>query len=676
MAIFKANILKNFKKFVRFFGINKRPLLFCILFGSLLCSLIEILGRHSFVSFAEFVIDNPFKFVYNALIVVFTLTLSLLVKRRIFAIALISAAWLTLGVANCVLLTVRITPLNVSDFRIILDAFNIIGLYLNPFQIALIIVGFIIADILLVLMWRKTPKYSRSFARSLTSIFCIFCGLFVMTGIGVYSSELPEDIDSLDSAYDENGFVYGFAMTVLDRGIGQPDDYSAENMEQLCMWLGTSDDEPVESDANIVFVQLESVFDTARLSGFEASADPMPNYTALKDRFTSGLLTVPSVGAGTANTEFEVLTGMTTDCFGAGEYPYYTVLGEKTCESLAYIARAAGMTAHAIHNNDGAFYDRNTVYDRLGFNTYTSLEYMRGVEYNKTDWAEDAVLNTVITDALDSTDGFDFVFAVTVAAHGAYPDDIAPDGLLKVDCTDDESRRAQFEYYINELRKVDDFIGKLIADIENRGEKTIVVLYGDHIPALDLDDERFITGNSHTTEYVICDNFGLTENDRDLCAYHLSAAVTSRLGLTGGPVNTLSRVMLASDSPFASAYLDALTLIQYDMLYGDAVCDKNTKITRTSDFKMSIYPLTAESAAYIVGENESADTLVVCGEGFTEFSRVIIGGSEHDTVFVNENTLCVPDVRLFNLDDTVTVGQFNESGKLLSESEPCDITVK
>ena len=35
---------------------------------------------------------------------------------------------------------------------------------------------------------------------------------------------------------------------------------------------------------------------------------------------------VPSVGAGTANTEFEVLTGMNMRFFGPGEYPYKTVV--------------------------------------------------------------------------------------------------------------------------------------------------------------------------------------------------------------------------------------------------------------------------------------------------------------------------------------------------------------
>ena len=56
--------------------------------------------------------------------------------------------------------------------------------------------------------------------------------------------------------------------------------------------------------------------------------NPIPNFTKLKEECTSGFLTMPAIGAGTANSEFEVLTGFDVAYFGAGEYPYKTVLGK------------------------------------------------------------------------------------------------------------------------------------------------------------------------------------------------------------------------------------------------------------------------------------------------------------------------------------------------------------
>lgn len=69
--------------------------------------------------------------------------------------------------------------------------------------------------------------------------------------------------------------------------------------------------------------------------------------------YSSGYFKVPSVGAGTANTEFEVLTGMNLRYFGPGEYPYKTVLKDQTSESAATALAALGYGTHALHNNGG-----------------------------------------------------------------------------------------------------------------------------------------------------------------------------------------------------------------------------------------------------------------------------------------------------------------------------------
>ena len=56
---------------------------------------------------------------------------------------------------------------------------------------------------------------------------------------------------------------------------------------------------------------------------------------------------MPSVGAGTANTEFEVLTGMNLRYFGPGEYPYKTIMKKQQTESVATALKEFGYGAHA-----------------------------------------------------------------------------------------------------------------------------------------------------------------------------------------------------------------------------------------------------------------------------------------------------------------------------------------
>lgn len=73
------------------------------------------------------------------------------------------------------------------------------------------------------------------------------------------------------------------------------------------------------------------------------------------EQYPSGYLDVPIVGAGTVNTEFEVMTGMNLDDFGPGEYPFKTILKETTCESIAYNLKEYGYATHAIHDNTATF---------------------------------------------------------------------------------------------------------------------------------------------------------------------------------------------------------------------------------------------------------------------------------------------------------------------------------
>ena len=94
---------------------------------------------------------------------------------------------------------------------------------------------------------------------------------------------------------------------------------------------------------NIIFLQLESFFDPKLVDYLEMSEDPIPVFRKLMKEYTSGYYKVPSVGAGTANTEFESITGMSLHYFGPGEYPYKSILKETTCESAPYILKDTGI---------------------------------------------------------------------------------------------------------------------------------------------------------------------------------------------------------------------------------------------------------------------------------------------------------------------------------------------
>ena len=154
-------------------------------------------------------------------------------------------------------------------------------------------------------------------------------------------------------AYEDYGYPYCLATTIFNTGISEPRDYSEDEINRI---EKTESNLPKTKEdgkrPNILFLQLESFFDPTLVNYLDISEDPIPNFRKLMKEYSSGYYKVPSVGAGTANTEFETITGMSLHYFGPGEYPYKSILKETTCESVPYVLKNLGYSTHAVHNNE------------------------------------------------------------------------------------------------------------------------------------------------------------------------------------------------------------------------------------------------------------------------------------------------------------------------------------
>ena len=367
---------------------------------------------------------------------------------------------------------------------------------------------------------------------------------------------------------------------------------------------------------------------------------------------------MPVVGAGTVNSEFEVLTGMNIDDFGIGEYPYKTIVKETACESLAYNLKPYGYHAFAIHNNTGDFYDRNLVYPNLGFDTFTSVEYMWPDSYTPMDWAKDSILTEEIETALDSTNGQDFVFTVSVQGHGSYPSDSSVKYTHHVtvssDTITDEAYMDQLNYYVNQLYEMDQFIGDLMDMLRNRHEPTILVMYGDHCPSLDLTDEKLTSGTIYDTEYFIWNNIGLTFDWQDMQAYEISSTILSALEIPDGAINAYhqnSGRQLKNGEITEEEYLSGLKELEYDVLYGDKITYGGENPYTPTNLQMGFFPITISDATYTKDH-----VLIIRGENFTRYSTVHVNGTSCDTLYLDPNTLVVANVDLSGRTE-ITVAQ-------------------
>lgn len=657
------NLMNKVKTFLQ--KIWTYDLVHTAVYSLILELVVECFNRRGIMGLA-FPFMHPVIFIYNTLIIMTTMTIALFFTRRIFAYCVISVVWIGLSLTNFIILSSRKTPFTAMDFYLIKDAIKVAGLYVSIVQIILIALLVIAVITGLVFLWRKAPKIevtikkTKFYAYAGVQLVLVFLATY---GIGItllFTGAVEGHFGNLAQAYKKYGFSHCFVSSVLDRGIKKSGEYSEEYMESLKKDLDDVEPEADDKTPNIIFVQLESFFDPTHVKGITLSENPLPNYQKLISEYSSGYLSVPCFGAGTCNTEFEVQTGINIDDFGPGEYPYRTIMKSKVCESMAYDLKKLGYSTHAIHNNDGTFYDRNLVFSHLGYDTFTSIEYMDGFEKTPMGWAKDYVLTDEIDKALNSTSGTDYVFTISVQGHGDYPstpmEGYTPE--IKVTNFPVAEQQASFEYYVNQIHEMDNFIGELVDKLSERDEETILVLYGDHLPTFDFTDEMLTNGDKFQTQYVIWSNFQMDKQNKDIQAYQLSAYVMERLGMSEGYIMKYhqSKKNLPEDE-----YLKNLKILEYDILYGKKEIYGGDTPYVATELKMGIDDIE------ITDVYNYGDTVFIEGNHFNDYSCALINGKEYATEKISDRLLRVKGAKV-KKDDLVTVAQKGDDKVELSRT--------
>ena len=423
---------------------NRFSLLFHALLACVLNIVIEAISRHSLFEALDYMTGTPMVFLYNAFMIFITFSIVYLFRRRVFVRILISVFWLILGVANGYMLLKRVTPFNARDLKVAKDGLSLINNYFNGFELIVLVIGIVSVVIWVVSMWKRGGQFEGKVHHvwALLGIIVCFAAYGLFSNLAVEKRVVSTYFGNIAFAYEDYGLPYCFMASVFNTGITEPNDYNKKTIEKISNNGEITKNETGRSEdelPNIIFIQLESYFDVAEAEFFTTSEDASPNLHEMYKKYSSGYFKVPSVGAGTANTEFEVLTGMNLRYFGPGEYPYKTVLKNQTAESAATALAALGYGAHALHNNGGNFYSRANVFNNIGFDSFTSKEFMNILQTTENGWAKDDILIQHIIDAMNTTEQRDFVFGVSVQGHGDYPEEqIIENPKIKVEGIEDE----------------------------------------------------------------------------------------------------------------------------------------------------------------------------------------------------------------------------------------------
>ena len=399
------------------------------------------------------------------------------------------------------------------------------------------------------------------------------CALAVALGVVLPSYEgLGVEISYWDTAwtYRIHGFLPSFIAITQDLAIEVPEGYSDESAAELeASYVAAYDETRGASESrvaaeeqfselqpSVVYVVNETFADLNSLGDEPWGYAGPERYNSRDDTLLRGALSVSITGGGTANSEFEVLTGVSLAYVGEGKYPfslYDLSLGPSVIRQF----KDLGYETTAMHPNIPNNYNRLTAYEGLGFDTYLSIEDFEGAEWFHSGVSDAATYEKVL-EVLESSDQPQFIFDLTMQNHSSYDQNnlgdvpqYSIDGL-------DEDENAQLSEYIACIEESDRALEEFLAELEGLDRPVVVIFFGDHQPKLSKDlcdalygtDEDALARNQrlYYTTYSVWANYNVAGSGQDgeSASTSISYLAAEALEAIGAPLSDFQKAQLVA----------------------------------------------------------------------------------------------------------------------------------
>jgi phosphoglycerol transferase MdoB-like AlkP superfamily enzyme len=343
-----------------------------------------------------------------------------------------------------------------------------------------------------------------------------------------------------------DGTAVAFLMELQYINIDKPDNYSADNAEEILSNYGNGSDGDAANGSlpNIIVIMNEAFSDPAVLGDFETNQDYMPYIHSIMsgevDNTVSGYMNVSVVGGNTANTEFEFLTGSTMAFLPSGSVAYQQYL-KKEMPSLASHLKELGYETIATHPYNSTGWDRNKVYPLLGFDEMYFIKDYSSPEKIRKYVSDKSCYDKIISMYENKDNGTPmFVFNVTMQNHSSYTeefDNFTPDIEVA------GSNSSVLNNYLSLIKLSDEAFEYLTSYFEGVDEDTIIVMFGDHQPTNSvvssiwkLNGGEYDEADRYKVPYVIWSNFDIgTKTSNDTSANYLAEELLNIAGINLNP---------------------------------------------------------------------------------------------------------------------------------------------
>ncbi|BCK84587.1 hypothetical protein MM59RIKEN_19060 [Pusillibacter faecalis] len=512
---------------------------------------------------------QPLLIVLNALPVgLVLLAFACLFRNVFFGAAITNFLVCALSIANRIKIEVRDEPVFPRDFALLKEVGQAMNSYTISYPVAAIavVVGITALLVTLGVFIGGQPFPLARLRGWLGRLLGCAASIAVLAGLIVtvyasndlYNSFRVSNAYYIPSVFNELGFPYCFCHQFTTYPVDRPEGFSRSEAEA---WESAPSTAGQGKDVHVVMVMNEAFSDLTDSPAFDYGEedDPLSNLHALEadPHALSGHLVVPGFAGGTANTEFDVLTGIQTNALSASTTSSFRVVN-RNLESLFRVFDADGYATSFFHPGDDWFYNRENVYRWLGAERTLFADEMEAVEY-KGRWVTDDYMSDLITNELDSAVSAGellFHYTTTIQNHMSYTADKYGEGYefppvpLTISVSDEVE--TMLRVYAEGVRDADAMLGRLVDTFSAQEEPVVLVYFGDHLPylgdnqlgyqALGLTQEAdWDALRSYETPYVIWANDAAAETlDWDAAVEALDLPETISASFLGAAVLELT----------------------------------------------------------------------------------------------------------------------------------------
>lgn len=462
--------------------------------------------------------------------VVFALT-----NRVRFTVIFLNTFTYLFAVANAFVVQFREQPIMLMDLKSFKTAASVAGEYEYVLTVNMVLMGLLmlLCNLWILNMEFRFLNWKYRITYGVFTCVCIYCSIQGMFAGNLFEKAGSAGLDffRFNLTYQTNGYMACTMQSICYLKVKEPEGYSLEYVRQMAESVSQKEEKAVGLPENVIVVMNESFSDLSVLGDFNTSDDVLENFYNESGNIKRGYVYVSVYGGGTANSEFEFLTGNSVVSIPSGAVAYQMYVN-KGDSSIVSQFKQQGYRTIAFHPYRKDNYNRMNVYDIYGFDAYygkddVKIKKIRKYASDKSDY------KSLVKMYEEKEPGEKlFIFNVTMQNHGGYDYDKYESTVSLTDCP---GIYPQTEQYLSLMKESDVALKYLLDYFSKVDEKTVILLFGDHQPKLEdgfyemaygteITNENFsdFLMNKYMTPYMLWSNYPLDIEEKAYTSTKLS----------------------------------------------------------------------------------------------------------------------------------------------------------